>query len=535
MNRLVAVVVWVVVAGAVGAQGPELSYVSPSAVTPGGTTVVTFHGMNLAGVVSLWTSFPAKAERMEGGGSGQVSFRVSVAKDVPVGIAGVRVGGKNGVSSLMLVLVDDLPTITASGNNRTGTRAQRIDFPEAVDGVCEPGASQFYRFEGKCGQRVSAEVVAQRLGSQLDPVVRVTDSGGRELAYCDDEEGLGGDCRTGCVLPADGEYVVEVRDTKYDGGPEYRYRLRVGDFPLVTAPFPLGRQGDTEAEFVFCGPDIEGVTPIKLVMPTGVDKVALGPKRLKGKSSAIISAVVGRWAEVVEEEPNDTPATATVVALPGAVDGRLGRAGDRDWYQFGARKGQKIIAKGMTRSLGCPCDAVLKLTRPDGGVLAESKPTAADEGSVSAVVPADGVYRLMVQDIAGRGGPEMAYRVEINADGAFSLSADVEKIETTAAATFEVPVTCTREGYTGEIKLAVDGVEGLLVEKGVIDTGKDSAKMRVKLPVDVRPGVYGFRISGRGGDAPPVRVSTAPALKKLWPTMPYPPGELDGWIGLGVR
>src|SRR4051812_29421381 len=83
---------------------------------------------------------------------------------------------------------------------------------------------------------------------------------------------------------------------------------------------------------------------------------------------------VGRWPEAVEEEPNDSPQLATVVGVPGAVDGLFQRAGDRDWYQFAARKGRKVTARAMTRSLGSPCDVVLRLTRADGSPLAGSKP-----------------------------------------------------------------------------------------------------------------------------------------------------------------
>ena len=43
------------------------------------------------------------------------------------------------------------------------------------------------------GQRVSLEVVAARLGSKLDSVLRIVNTAGRELARTDDAPGLSGD------------------------------------------------------------------------------------------------------------------------------------------------------------------------------------------------------------------------------------------------------------------------------------------------------------------------------------------------------
>ena len=57
--------------------------------------------------------------------------------------------------------------------------------------------SDFFRIAVAAGQRVSFEVLGRRLGSGLDPVLRLRDSAGRELpgAYSDDAPGLQTDAR----------------------------------------------------------------------------------------------------------------------------------------------------------------------------------------------------------------------------------------------------------------------------------------------------------------------------------------------------
>jgi hypothetical protein len=45
-------------------------------------------------------------------------------------------------------------------------------------------------------------------------------------------------------VPADGEYVLEIRDALYRGRDDFVYRLAVGELPFITAIFPIGgRQG----------------------------------------------------------------------------------------------------------------------------------------------------------------------------------------------------------------------------------------------------------------------------------------------------
>src|SRR4051794_40777822 len=223
---------------------PPTTFSIPQAAAPGMTTEVTFRGVDFGDADGLWTSFPAKAERIgaaKGGGNG-VTYRLTLARDVPVGIGAVRLSTATGASSLQLFMIDDLPTDLDAGKNNanaTPATAQTLPVGVAVEGNCEPLAARYFRISGKRAERVSVEVVAQRLGSKLDPIVRLLDPAGRELAYHDDTPGLGSDCRFGYTFPADGECLIELRDANYEGGADYRYRLRVGDFPLATNVFPL--------------------------------------------------------------------------------------------------------------------------------------------------------------------------------------------------------------------------------------------------------------------------------------------------------
>jgi hypothetical protein len=249
---------------------------------------------------------------------------------------------------------------------------------------------------------------------------------------------------------------------------------------------------------------------------------------------------VGEHDEVIEVEPNETPQQATPVeAVPVALDGRLERPGDRDYFQFAGKKGQRLSFAARTRSLGSPCFVRLRLLKPDGSSLAESKTDGPGEGALDATLPDEGAYRLMVEDINRAGGPGLAYRVEVEPDNpGFTLTVDTDRVNAKPGEGFEVKVTCVRRDYTGPITLAVDG-KGVTSEPATIAAGKNEAVLKGRAPETIESArSLPFRIVGTaeaGGRGGTVEANTLPALRRVYPRLLYPPDETDGVLVLGVR
>ena len=90
------------------------------------------------------------------------------------------------------------------------------------------------------------EVIGRRLGSQLDPVIKLYDAKtGREMPghYSDDEPGLQSDCSADAArsrAAATSSSRCATRGTC--GGPDYYYRLRIADVPGRHDRRPDGRQ-----------------------------------------------------------------------------------------------------------------------------------------------------------------------------------------------------------------------------------------------------------------------------------------------------
>ncbi len=230
--------------------------------------------------------------------------------------------GGNAVSNNILYAVDSLPECRAVETNHAEQTAQPVTLPIIVNGrIARGGEADVFRFQGRAGDEVVAEVQARRLGSPLDSLLRLTDASGKVLAlnddYPDKEFGLlthQADSWLCIKLPADGTYYVYLTDAQNAGSDQHVYRLRISapqpDFALLIAPSAInllagrpapvwvyavrkdGFDGDIEvaldgapAGFAFSGATI----------PCGRDSVRMtltAPKMTFGKTTAL--HLVGR-------------------------------------------------------------------------------------------------------------------------------------------------------------------------------------------------------------------------------------------------
>jgi hypothetical protein len=147
--------------------------------------------------------------------------------------------------------VDTLPECAQQEINNTTETAQAVTLPVIVNGRIEsPGDCGVFRFEGRAGEQIVAEVMARRLDSPLDSTLELTDATGKRLAFNDDfdDQGEGlethhADSYLTATLPAAGTYFIRIADAQQQGGSDFAYRLRLSeprpDFALRVTPASL--------------------------------------------------------------------------------------------------------------------------------------------------------------------------------------------------------------------------------------------------------------------------------------------------------
>jgi pre-peptidase len=191
---------------------PVVTRWSPMGGARGATVPVTLRGVNLGQMEQGQVQVALQAEPGED--------RVRFVPKTPLGPA----------NPIVLFLSDAREVVEQEPNDAVPAATPAAAFPVVAGGwIDKQGDRDVFKFGAKEKQAVFLDVQARRLGSRLDPVMRILDASGKELANNDDA--VGRDSRLTFTAPAAGDYFVEVRSLSGRGGDDYFYRLEMGEPP----------------------------------------------------------------------------------------------------------------------------------------------------------------------------------------------------------------------------------------------------------------------------------------------------------------
>lgn len=398
------------------AATPELNLVLPRGAVRGSELVINLQGARLADAQQLFLYQPGiQVIKLEVANPGHVKATIKIADDCLLGEHALRVRCRTGTSTMRTFWVGALPCLDEVEPNSEFAKPQSIPMNSTVHGVITPEDVDYFAVDGKKGQRLAIEVEGMRLGTAFfDPAIAILDERRFELASSDDTPQLRQDSFCAVQLPADGKYIIRVRESAYGGSPASYYRLHVGSFPRPSAVFPLGGKIGEETTFTFLGDplgDIQAKT--QLAPSTDRDQCNLHPKDANGICPSPLPVRANDLSNIIEAEPNDAPAQATAGKLPCALNGVIQRGADHDYYRFTAKKGEVYDFRCYARKLGSPLDAVIWISHPDGRmIVANDDNEGSPDAFVRFTVPEDKEFVIGIRDHLYRGGPQFVYRIE---------------------------------------------------------------------------------------------------------------------------
>ncbi len=460
------------------------------------------------------------------------TLEIRIDPDAEPGLRQLRLQTPLGVSAPLLFQIGQLPEVrerdvknsradaelsvtlpvTANGRLIPGdVDVQRV--PLRAPNQYAPGDVDRYRFQARKDQHLVVAVSARDLMPYLadavpgwfQAVVTLYDTAGHEVAYCDDYR-FSPDPVFHYQVPADGEYIVEVRDAIYRGREDFVYRVSIGEFPFITGIFPLGGPAGSKTTVDVTGWNLPSnrltvdARPEPGVYPVSAKSGPIESNRLP--------FAVDTLPERLEREPNNAHTDAQSITLPAIVNGRVGQSGDWDVFSFKGRAGEMVVAEVTARRLESPLDSVLELTDARGKRLAFNDDrddkgaallTHQADAFVMATLPADGTYFVRLGDVQHSGGPEYAYRLRISEpEPDFELRVSPSTIN--AAGGMNVPVTVTairKDGYGGDIALSLRDAGGFMVSGGLIPAGQPSVRITVTPPPVATRDAIDVRVEGR--------------------------------------
>ena len=397
------------------AASPRLGSITPRGVQRGQEIVVSFNGSNLADAeqIFFYENKGFEVTKLEPAG-GNVKVTMKVAPDVRLGEHVAQVRTKSGLSDYRTFWVEDLAVIEEKEPNSEFATPQAIELNKVVNGNVGNEDVDYYVVEAKKGQRISAEIVAMRLSTALfDPYVAILNSERFELSANDDTPLALQDAYASIVAPEDGKYFIEVRESAYANG--NNYRLHVGTFPRPTAAYPAGGKKGEEVEVKFLGLP-SGELMQKFALPAEeVTDFGVFAKDDGGIAPTPNNFRLFEHGNAFEVEPNNEMAKASPVELPLAFNGIIQEPKDVDFFRFSAKKGQQFEVECYARRIRSGLDPVMNLYKADGGGIAGNDDSRGPDSYFRFNVAADGEYIIRVTDHLGRGCPDLVYRIEFQA------------------------------------------------------------------------------------------------------------------------
>jgi hypothetical protein len=348
---------------------------------------------------------------------------------------------------------------------------QAVELPCTVNGQVASGEVNRYRFKAEKGQKLVISTLARQLvpfiadavPGWFQPVVRILDSNGKEIAYQDDFR-----FRPDPVIlfdvPETGEYLLDVYDAIFRGREDFVYRITMGEIPFITSVYPLGAQSGGTPEIKVEGWNLDAAATPKIEQrEDGSWSVSC---ESKGLTSNPVPIERDEWPEYYEQEANDTPSKAQLVKLPAILNGRMDRKGDWDVFKVAGKSNQVLVAEVRARRLESPLDSVLKVTDKAGRLLAfnddkEDRFAGANthdaDSYVMATFPSNGTYFVHIGDAARDSGPEYAYRLRLSRpqpDFALRIVPSSLALRAKGSGTVQVHLD-RKDGFEGPVKLSL--------------------------------------------------------------------------------
>jgi hypothetical protein len=463
------VVAWLIT-GIAHAATPSLGAIRPVGGQRGTEMEITLSGARLGDAQEITYYQPGiTTVSLKKVDDNNVKAKIKIAADCPLGLHDIRLRTATGLSELRSFSVGALKEISEVEPNNDFKAPQAIPMNVTINGIAENEDVDYFVVQAKKGERITAEVEGMRLGiTEFDPYVAILNAKRFELGASDDAALMWRDGFTSVVVPEDGKYIIQVRESAYSGNGACLYRVHVGNFPRARALLPAGGKPGESLSVRWIGdPAGEATTTVKL--PAAYDRdFGLVRQDDKGISPYPNMFRLSPLGNVIEKEPNDDQGHATPFDAPMALNGVIEKAGDVDQFVFKATKGQVFDIHCYARRIRSPLDPVMYLGKKGAGAMLGADDAIGPDAYFRFQAPENAEYVIWLVDHLGKGGPDYFYRIEVTpVEPKLLLNTNLEQIPLgTGIMSVAVPkgnrqailIYGNRADFGGDVNVGIDNV-----------------------------------------------------------------------------
>jgi hypothetical protein len=465
---------------------------------------------------------------------------IAFAATTPPGPVRWTTANANGIGTTtgIVWVGDGRPEIIESRHPFAANQPQQLPaLPLTVNGRLEKIEEvDRYQFSVPQDHLISVEVLARRLGVDILLACVIRDSTGKKIV--DIVDTTGNDLRTCFFAKANELYTLELHDLDFRGDRSYVYRLDLTPGPLVLATLPTVTAADSTIPIQFIGygvatgkPVLESISQhVTIPKQSNTPEFVYALKTAYGTSPAVRIPLGDKADQVI------VPGSVTTLTSPAAISSHLNGAREARFTLTG-KKAETWRLTVECRRFGSSLDPLVTVVDAQGKEIARNDdlPNTTDAG-LTFTLPADGVYTVIVADVAGKSGDlQSVFRLtaeQITPDYKLTVP---PRLNLEVGGSVDLAVTATRlGGFNEPIRLSVKGLPpGVTVPDTLeIPAKQTSLKIRLTASPELATAAWPIQVIGTAkiGDQPVERPATAliPA-----PTPPLEPLISDNvWVAV---
>ena len=462
--------------GPVQAQAPEISGILPCGGRRGTVVKIQTDGKNLQGAKLILEErgVSVKAMDIKPAGDG-VALQLSVTAEAAIGPHELRMATSKGVSNAVRFWVDAFPEILETEPNDDPLHAQSIESaPVVVNGrIGTPTDRDCFAFQAHANETWVFDVNAARIRSRLDPVIELRTSDGQMIRMA--QSVWENDPRLVYRFVRSGKYFVTVRDTEFQGGPDYPYRLTLGPIPAISGYLPRG--GEAGHPVVL---DLQGInfeTPsATAAIPSDARPGEEWVSLLTNRGPALAIPLLIDHVPVLKV--TETPSHA-LPAWPIALDGTFQHASETR-FTFRAGPADPLVFDLLGRRIGSLIDGSIRVMDASGKEIAANDDAIGKDARLEFTPPRDALYTLEVRNVEGKTGPDCFYRLLVHrVEPGFQLTLTTDRTQVGTGGTSVLTVTTERTvGLEGPIVLHAENLPpGVTCSGGILAPGQTAIEI----------------------------------------------------------
>ena len=390
-RRVVLTVLCALLTTALYAQKLSLGYLYPAGGQVGTTVEIEAGGLNINKATKVMFSHPGitgtlhpfvekesekkKRKKLTDQSSPQLADRIkieiTIAPNVPCGLYDLRLQDSRGVSNMLPFEVASYPNVLEVGKSTLKKPNNVESLPAVLCGQVTPGGIDYFRFSGNKGDNIVASVkgrqlvpyIADAVPGWFQPIIKIVDSRGREIAYSDDYY-HNVDPLIITTLPKDGDYTLMIHDAIYRGRQDFNYRIQLGVIPYVTGRYPAYGVVGKKVKQSLEGVNLDATTATVKVKKAGYNNLTY--TNSTGTSNGVSFYALPKGKKLIQ-----SPEDGALLTMASAIADSLTSKDKIKRYKLYVTAKEPVFVELIGRRNGSRIDAVMRLRNEYGQVVAQ--------------------------------------------------------------------------------------------------------------------------------------------------------------------